>query len=141
MKINRVNEMSEFPMNKRFTYTPDLTGLKIIRTDDEQHDKFFYSGHPDFLIPDFADDLADIWISFLDFLDKEIGETYDQNGGGVEEHKIIAPDGLTKCTYVAYGIQATEDSEEEDWNVEITGYVVESDESTYFAATEVIINH
>lgn len=141
MKIKKVNEMSEFPMNKTFTYTPDLTGLNVIKTEDEQNDKFFYSGHPYFLIPDFDTEKADIWLSFLDFLDREIGETWDQNGGEIEEHEIIAPDGLTKCTYVAYEIQATEDSELENWNVDITGYVVEDGEEVYFLATEVKIIH
>lgn len=127
---------------KKFTYTPDLTGLKILKTKKAQQD-FFYSGHPDFLIPDFCEDPSDIWLSFLGYLEREIeDETYDQNGGEVSDNEIISPDGLTKCVYTAYDIQLTEDSEEEDYTVDITGYVVENtdEEEMYFVATEVIIN-
>ena len=129
-------------MNKKFTYTPNLTGLTIIKNEKEQHEKFFQDGHPYFLIPDFSDEPSDIWLSFLDFLEKEIGdELWDQNGGEVQSEGVISPDGLTKCVYTAYGIQKTEDSDEEDFDVEVTGYVVESTstEEVYFVATKVKI--
>lgn len=128
-------------MKKVFNYTPDLTGLKVIKTDKEQYKKFFYSGHPYFLIPDFCEQPSDIWLSFLDFLESEIeDEVYDQNGGEVHNNVVINSDGLTKCVYTAY-VQLTEDSEEEEWNVEIKGYVVEntSEEEVYFVATDVTI--
>ncbi len=96
----------------------------------------------DFLIPDFCDEPSDIWLSFIDFIEKEIGdELWDQNGGEVESKGIMSPDGLTKCVYTAYDIQKTEDSEEENFDVEVTGYVVEntSTEEVYFVATKVKI--
>ena len=129
-------------MKKKFTYEPNLTGLNIIKDANEQHEKFFYSGHPYFLIPDFCDEPNDIWLSFLDFLEKEIGdELWDQNGGEVQSEGVISPDGLTKCVYSAYDIQKTEDSEEESFDIEVTGYVVEnpSTEEVYFVATKVKI--
>jgi hypothetical protein len=130
-------------MKKKFTYTPNLTGLNIIKNETEQHEKFFCNGHPDFLIPDFCEDPSDIWLSFLDFLEKEIGdELWDQNGGEVQSEGVISPDGLTKCVYSAYDIQKTEDEEDlENFDVEVTGYVVEnpSTEEIYFVATKVKI--
>lgn len=128
---------------KNITYTPNLSNLKIIKDKDEQHRKFFQEGHPYFLIPDFNPQPADIWLSFLDFLEKEFDvEIWDQNGGEVYDKKIIDDKtGLTKCIYNAYEIQISEDSEPEDWMVQIVGYVVENQNNeSYFVATEVKIN-
>ena len=123
-------------MNKKFTYEPNLTGLNIIKDAKEQHESFFCDGHPYFLIPDFSDEPSDIWLSFIDFLEKEIGdEIWDQNGGEVHSECVISPDGLTTCVYSAYDIQKTENEEDlENFDIEVTGYVVEntSTEEIYF---------
>ena len=110
----------------QFVYDPDLTGLKIIKTKQEQHDMFFYSGHPEFLIPDFSIDcpLQDIWTAYLDYLDlqSEDGEVFDQNGGEVSDRVILNEEtGLTKCIYTAYGIELNSGDDIRDIEVEIEG--------------------
>jgi hypothetical protein len=130
-------------MNKHLKYTANLGGLTVTKTDTEQNNNFFYSGHPEFLIPDFNAEPCDIWLSFLDYLEAQLGEeVYDQNGGEVESHKVTNPEtGLTICRYVASEIQANEDSEFTDYTLMIVGYVVTNTEGrTYFLATEVNIN-
>ena len=124
-----------------FNYTPNLEGLRVINTAAEQHSSFFQDGHPRFLISDFFDGSPqDIWITFLDFLERIKGsEVYDQDGGEVISNEIVNSEtGLTKCTYQAW-VQLTEDSELESINVDIEGYVVQSnDNGTYFVATKVV---
>ena len=129
-------------MKKTFNYNPDLTGFNIVKTDKGQFDAFFYSGHPNFLIPDFYKDPCDIWLSFMEYLEAQIGdELYDQDGGAIESQKVIdSVTGLTTCTYVAYGIIEEEDGDSKDYDVEITGYVVEDTNGSFlFLATKVEI--
>lgn len=38
----------------QFQYRLNFNGLRVIKTKEEQHDRFFYKGHPEFLIPDFC---------------------------------------------------------------------------------------
>ncbi len=129
-------------MTQTLTYNVDLNNLKILNTEDEQHN-FFVHGHPVFLIPDFCKDPEDIWLSFMDYIEKvkEI-EIYDQNGGEVYEHSIIdSKTGLTRCKYVAY-LQLTEEDEEKEYEVEIEGYIVMVDDESqecHFLATKVSI--
>jgi hypothetical protein len=131
-----------------FNYTPDLTGLTVLKTKEEQYKSFFYKGHPEFLIPDFSPTcpLQDIWTGYLDFLDgkSENGEVYDQDGGEITTSNIAILDpntGLTRCIYEAYGIVLNEDDEPTDIEVEIEGYVVtDSTDNTYFVATKVTEN-
>lgn len=114
-----------------FTYRPDLTDLTVIKDFSKQENEFFRDGHPNFLIPDFfknpaCKDIADIWITFLEYLEKKYTSIYDQEGGEVSDHKIIdSLSGLTSCIYTAYCIQKDEDSEPVDIKVEVEGYVVE----------------
>ncbi|HWY36543.1 MAG TPA: hypothetical protein VNX68_18010 [Nitrosopumilaceae archaeon] len=122
-----------------FNYVPNLNGLRIINTEEEQLSSFFQHGHPEFLIPDFNPEKLDIWISYLDFLEANKGiEIYDQDGGEIISNEIIDETGLTKCVYKA-SIQISEDSELEDINVDMEGYVVQSnDGSVYFTPTQVV---
>lgn len=100
----------------------------IIKTESEQFDKFFYSGHPTFLIPEFSEYPEDIWLSFMSYLEKVNNKTiYDQDGGEITYHKIIDDTGLTVCTYEAYGISFSEDEDLVDYKLEITGYVISRD--------------
>lgn len=128
---------------RKFEYTVDLNGLTVVKTKDEQYKNFFYSGHPCFLIPDFGYDTPqDIWIIFIDFLEKIRGEDiYNQDGGEIESYTIVNEEtGLTKCKYTAYDIVFNEDDDESvDIEVDIEGYVVtDKDDLTYFLATKVI---
>lgn len=131
---------------KQFQYSADLTNLTVFKTDKEQHDEFFYKGHPQFLIPDFEPEcpLQDIYTSYCAYLDRksscEDGECYD-DGGEITSHNVIdTQTGLTKCVYEAYGVMLSDDDEPIDISVEIEGYVVckNEDEGTYFIATKVI---
>lgn len=127
---------------KKFNYNVDLTGLNVVMTNDEQHEKFFIHGHPNFLIPDFCETPEDICLVYLDYLEKKWScEIYDQDGGEITTHQIIdANTGLTKCTYQAYGICMNEGDDPIDFIVEVEGYVVESNDpqqGAYFLATKV----
>ncbi len=135
-----------------FDYTPNLSGLVIIKTQELQRQMFFFDGHPEFLIPDFnvvdakygGIDKCDIWLSFQDYLEKKKGEdVWDQDGGEVIDDKVIdANTGLTKCKYIAYGISFQSDEDNyKDYEVEIEGYVVSDGSETYFAATKVTDNN
>ena len=118
---------------KQFNYNPILSG-RIIKEKDEQFDKFFYQGHPLFLIPDFSQYPEDIWLSYMIFLEKDYScEIYDQDGGEVQDIQIINPNtGLTKCTYTAYGIMLDESDDPQDIDVEIEGYIMEVPPHTDF---------
>lgn len=123
----------------QFNYDPAITG-RIIKTKEEQFDKFFYQGHPLFLISDFNQYPEDIWLSYMEFLEKNHScEIHDQDGGEVHSVEIINPTtGLTKCIYTAYGVSLDENDEPQDIDVEIEGYVVEESEYDYvFVATKV----
>ena len=127
----------------QFNYTPNLNGLNIIDNTQDQQKKFFYKGHPEFLIPDFSNNIEDIWITYLDYLESKIGsEIYDQDGGEITYNTVIDKNtGLTKCDWTSYGVMFDEDSDPQDITVEIEGYVVESQNGeTYFIATKVIEN-
>lgn len=115
-----------------FTYNPKIVG-KIIKDDDEQFDKFFYQGHPLFLIPDFNQYPDDIWLSYIDFLERDMScEIYDQDGGEVTTHIVIDKNtGLTRCVYTAYGIMIDKSDEPQDIEVKIEGYVVEVPPNTW----------
>jgi hypothetical protein len=129
-----------------FEYNPTITG-NVIKTKEEQFDKFFYQGHPNFLIPDFNQNTEDIWLSYMDFLEKKHScEVYDQDGGEIHSVEIIDENsGLTKCIYTAYDITLEENDEPQDVDVEIEGYVVEIPQSTFneyvFVATKVFENY
>lgn len=130
----------------QFNYTPLITG-KVIKTKEEQFDKFFYQGHPLFLIPDFNSNPEDIWLSYMDFLEKNHScDIYDQDGGEITSYDIIDPNtGLTKCIYTAYGIQLGESDEPQDVEVEIEGYIEEVPQGSFseyiFVATKVFEQH
>lgn len=112
-----------------------------IKTDKEQDEKFFYKGHPAFLIPDFYNGKADIWVTFLDWIEKQIGyEIWDQEGGEITSHKIISSDGYTKCRYEVYDVMLNEESEPKNIIVDIEGWVVDDLDGTYFLASKVIIH-
>ncbi len=122
-------------------YTPDLSGKRIIVDDQEQFDKFWSSGHPEFMVPDFNASMPeDIWTGFLTYLDNmNSGEIWDQNGGEVYHKEVVDPStGLTRCKYVAY-VTLREGEEERQIEVEVHGYVVEGDR-VYFLATRVDID-
>ena len=126
-----------------FEYNPTITG-NVIKTKEEQFDKFFYQGHPLFLIPDFNQYPEDIWLSYMDFLEKNHScEVYDQDGGEILSYDIIdSTTGLTKCVYTSYGISLDEDDEPQDIDVEIEGYVVEMSTNEYvFVTTKVFENY
>jgi len=112
---------------KQFNYNPIING-KILKDRKEQEENFFYQGHPNFLIPDFSGQEGDICLIHLDYLEKKNScEIYDQSGGELHSYQVIDPtSGLTKCTYTAYDIMMDEDSDPEDFDVEIEGYVVEN---------------
>ena len=117
-------------------YTPNLTGLTILKTKDEQK-SFFWDGHPQFLIPDFYKEKCDIWISFIEYLQRiNNKEIFDQDGGEIYENEIINSEtGLTKCKYRAY-VMIGEQDEYEEICIEIEGYLVKEN---YFLATKVSI--
>ena len=124
---------------KTINYTPDLTGLNIIKDYIQQNDLLFYKGHPDFLIPDFNSEPCDLWLSFLDYVESTLGiEIFDQNGGAITEH-IVAASGKTSITYTFYDLQLEEDSDMKDYIIEMEGYVIDSADNVYFLATKVII--
>jgi hypothetical protein len=129
-------------MRKFFEYNVDLSTLEVIKDVDRQFDKFFYKGHPEFLIPDFSEYKDDIWTSYLDYLEKDLGkEVWDQDGGEITDNQIIDENtGLTKVTYTSYGIMVDEDSECEDHDIEMEGYVIQDGKETYFLATKVEID-
>ena len=112
-------------MSKNFNI--DLSNLNVIKTEDEQFNEFFYSGHPLFLIPSFNDYPVDIWLGLLDYLETEYDKKcWDQDGGEITFHKIIDKStGLTECVYEAYQISFDEDEIPKDYTVIVTGYVVQ----------------
>jgi len=125
-----------------YNYQPTITG-KVIKTEEEQFDTFFYQGHPLFLIPDFNEYPEDIWLSYMEYLEnKNSNEIYDQDGGEVHSVEILdKTTGLTKCTYTTYGISFDEDEEPQDIDVEIEGYIVQDELAYVFMATKVIDNY
>ena len=130
---------------RKYTNTPDLSNLTVIKGFKEQKEKFWYKGHPEFDIPDFNDQCPeDIWTGFLSYLDKisPDGEVCDQNGGNCDNIQVVDPTtGLTKCRYVAEGIQLSEDADPKDINVYVEGYVVSGEGgATHFAATKVEVD-
>jgi hypothetical protein len=129
-------------MKKFFEYNVDLSTLKVIKDVDRQFDKFFYKGHPEFLIPDFSNYKEDIWDSYLEYLEKDLGrEIWDQDGGEIIEYQVIDEEtGLTKVNYISYGIMVDEDSECEDHDIDIEGYVIQDGKETYFLTTKVEID-
>ena len=123
-----------------FNYTPNVTGLRTLKTEKEQNENFFYDGHPVFLIPDFSTQPGDIWLIYMDFLEKDMDcEIWDQDGGEITSHSIMdANTGLTKCTYTAYGLMLDEDEDPQDVDVEIEGFIVETvNQGFQFWATKV----
>lgn len=123
----------------QFNYNPTIT-QRVLKTEKEQQEKFFYQGHPNFLIPDFFPSPADIWATYLEFLEKNHNcEVWDQEGGEVHSVKIIDKNtGLTKCVYTAYDVSLDENDDPQDIDVEIEGYVVEYTPDYYvFMATKV----
>jgi hypothetical protein len=129
-------------MRKFFEYNVDLSTLKVIKDVDRQFDKFFYKAHPEFLIPDFSSYKEDIWNSYLEYLEKDLGrEIWDQDGGEITDNQIIDEDtGLTKVIYTAYDIMIDEDSDCEDHDITIEGYVIQDKKETYFLTTKVEID-
>ncbi len=127
---------------KEFNYNPNISGLDIIKNENEQHSEFFQDGHPYFLIPDFDKDPADVWTTFLDYLENEYldGESMaDQEGGEVSDVEIIDKNtGFTKCKYTAYDIMMNDESDPVDIEVDIEGYVVKGKYYTYFLTTKVV---
>ncbi len=82
-----------------FNYNVDLSKLDIVKSESEIKE-FFLSGHPPFLIPDFFSGIADIWETFMEFLEKKYDcQIYDQEGGEITSH-IIFYNGLVKCSYL-----------------------------------------
>ena len=131
---------------KTFEYNVDLTNKTVLKTDEEQFDKLFYSGHPAFLIPDFQPYNEDIWLSFMDYLEREKDVAiYDQDGGEISGQKVIDTiTGLTKCNYEAYDIVMdvkTFPNEPISYVLDIEGYVIlENQYDAYFLTTKVTIN-
>jgi hypothetical protein len=85
----------------QLNYNPTITE-RVLKTEEEQFDKFFYQGHPLFLIPDFNQYPEDIWTSYMSFLEKNHScEIYDQDGGDVHSVEIIDVNtGINKmCLY------------------------------------------
>jgi len=127
----------------------DISNFDIsqaLKTKDEQFDKFYYQGHPNFMIPDFLHLPADIWATFFEFIEKEFGkEVYDDDGGEVIENTLLDVNtGYSRCVYEAWGINFSEDEETKDYQVEVFGYIIPFDktnkkEGYYFLATEVNI--
>ena len=127
-------------MKKIFEYKINLNGLNVIKSNRDQDNRFFYKGHTDFLIPDFMKEKCDIWLSFLDYLEKDRGEIYDQDGGEISKHDILNKEtGLTYCRYTANGIIFDEGDDPVDINVDIEGYVIQDFLDTYFLAQKVTI--
>ena len=125
-----------------FNYTPDLSKYTILKTDEEQFEEFFISGHPNFLIPDFTPDIMDIDLGFLMYFEKTYGEPYDSDGSEVYEYGIVDEEtGLTECKFVGKDYQLSKDYEAEDYEVEIEGYVVrdEQEDVVFFLATKVTL--
>ena len=133
-------------MTKTFDY--DISNYDIstaLKTKESQFNKFYYSGHPDFMIPDFSNIPNDIWDSFISFLEKEKGDVYDQDGGDFISETILDPiTGFSSYEYEVYGIFFSEDEPPIDYLLEIKGYIIPFDktnkkEGYYFLATNVNI--
>lgn len=137
LKIKRENIKK---IMNQFNYNPAIT-QRVLKTEKEQYDKFFYQGHPNFLIPDFFKTPEDIWITYLEYLEKNYScdQIWDQEGGEVHSIEILDENtGLTKCIYTAYDLVFNENDESQDIDVEIEGYVVEYSPNYYvFIATKV----
>ena len=129
-------------MKKFFEYNVDLSALKVIKDVDRQFDKFFYKVNPEFLIPDFSSIKDDVWSSYLDYLEKNLGrEICDQDGGDITDNEIIDGEtGLTKVIYTVYGIMLDEDSDCVDHDIKMEGYVIQNCDETYFLTTKVEID-
>jgi hypothetical protein len=111
---------------RQLDYNPTITE-RVLKTKQEQDEKFTYQGHPNFFIPDFFHEPADIWTTYLSYLEKMHScECWDQDGGEHSYEIINHNTGLTKCTYTAFGVMLFEDDEPQDIDVEIEGYIVES---------------
>jgi len=120
-----------------FKYNVDLSKLNVVKNESDIKD-FFLDGHPLFLIPDFFRGAADIWVTYLDFLEKKYDcEIWNQDGGEIISHKIFY-NGLVKCIYQSYAICVNEDDDPVDHVIEIEGYIIQ-DTYKYFLATNVIV--
>lgn len=125
-------------MNKKLNYKINLSGLNVVKHD--LHNAFFYKGHPEFLIPDFDPNPVDIWISFMNYLERTSNkEIYDQDGGEISSHSLLDTNGLVECVYEAYGINFDEDEDPLDYQLAIRGYIIDDSEKTYFLAESVEI--
>lgn len=125
----------------QFKYNPTIT-QRVLKTEKEQQEKFFYQGHPSFLIPDFFKTPEDIWATYLEYLEKthNCKQIWDQEGGEVHSVEILDKNtGLTKCVYTVYDLMFNENDEPQDIDVEIEGYIVEYSPNYYvFVATKVL---
>lgn len=106
------------------TFTYKLDPSYTVLTNKTDIDNFFGDGHPSFLIYEFCDFPADIWLSYLEYFEKvHKCAIWDQDGGEITKYDIDT-DGLIKCTYEAYGIIKDEDGDPIDHKVDIEGYLV-----------------
>jgi hypothetical protein len=133
-------------MTKTFTY--DISNYDIstaLKTKEDQFGSFYYSGHHEFMIPDFSNSTCDIWLSFLNFLEKENNkEVYDQDGGEIIENEILDINtGYSRCVYEALFINFDEDEPRKDYQVEVFGYIIldksSGEDNYYFLAAGVNI--
>jgi hypothetical protein len=128
-----------------FTYTPDLTGLKICIDPDRQCDLVLSGGHPRFLIPDFHSDPNDISWTYEDYINKKIGKAFS-NGGSIDKFEDVGRGGLIRVEFRLYDVEFESDLENvSDWVIEIEGYVIDESNPNqehilghgYFIATKV----
>lgn len=123
---------------KSLIYTPDMTGVEIIKEGDDRWEDFFWGGHPYFLIPDFGEKPDDICISYEDYIEKIYEDIYDQNGGEIITKKTISNDGKILVEYTLYDISLVSTPDDfKEYTIFIEGYVVEKNDELFFMATKV----
>lgn len=133
-------------MKKILNY--DISNYDIsyaLKTKEEQFNEFYYSArNPLFLIPDFLGYPEDIFVSFIDFIEKEKGSILDLDGGDFINETVIDPiTGFSSYEYEVYHILFSEEEPPISYIIDVKGYVIPFDktnkEGYYFLATNVNI--
>jgi hypothetical protein len=109
------------------SYSPEIVGT-IIKSEQDQLDRFYLTDNPLFLIPEFDKDPKGILDSYSDYLSNR---SININSGEFIETQVF-DNGLTECTYVAY-----DDDNGNDYYLDIKGYIVEQNNTLYFMVTNI----
>lgn len=114
-----------------------VSKLNIVKT-EQGKDMFFRQSSPEFLITEVSKTRCDIWLAYIEYLEKKNHcDLYDQNGGEIISHIFCNANGLVRCKYAAYGILFDEDDDPTDLCSVIEGYIIKDEIGTYFLVSKI----